>query len=200
MRDDRLTSAEAAERLGISREAVYVLNSRKGNGFPQPVYVGRTPMWTSAELDTWRTAHPSKRPVERGEEDRKARKRSAAQQPHLLRAHLAFATVRRHPVLTPYLQSLAEYAMHTAAQELDAEIEQLRGQADLLQVTVRYPAHVSIASLAKRFRGAVSRAIRQSLDINGNIWSKPYYAASIDSHSPAGLSQYVEHLEQPVNN
>ncbi|MFD7277124.1 IS200/IS605 family transposase [Streptomyces sp. NPDC059862] len=200
MANDQLTPAEAAERLGISREAVYVLNSRKKNGFPQPVYVGRTPMWTSAQLDAWRAAHPSKRPTRRHEERRKALKRSAARESHGLRVHLAFATARRQPALTADLQSLAEHAMHTAARELDVEIEQFRSQTNLVQIAVKYPAHVSIANLAKRFRGAASRAIRQELNISENIWSKPYYAASIGSHSPAGLSQYIEHMEQPVNN
>lgn len=198
MTGDRLTPAEAAERLGISREAVYVLNSRKRNGFPQPVYVGRTPMWTPEQLDTWRATHPSKGPARN--ERPGALERSAPVELHDLRTHLAFATRQRHPILTADLQSLTEDAMHTVAQELDAEIEQFLGQADLIQITVRYPARVSVANLAKRLRGAASRALRQSHDIRGNIWSNPYYAASINAHQPAGASRYVQHLEQSVNN
>ncbi|MFE6621534.1 IS200/IS605 family transposase [Streptomyces sp. NPDC057740] len=200
MADDRLTPAEAAERLGISREAVYVLNSRRGNGFPRPVYIGRTPTWTAAQLDTWRASHPSKRPAQRREEGGNPLNGSAARKPHSLRVHLAFATARRHPILTADLQSLAERAMHTVAQELGVEIEQFRSQTDLVQIAVKYPTHVSIANLTERLRGAASRAIRQSQDVGVNVWSKPYYAASIGSHTPDGLSQYVEHLEQPVNN
>ncbi|MDC0773685.1 transposase [Streptomyces sp. HD] len=200
MADDRLTPAEAAERLGISREAMYVLNSRRGNGFPRPVYIGRTPTWTPAQLDTWRASHPPKRPAQRREEGGNPLNGSAARKPHSLRVHLAFAKARGHPILTADLQSLAERAMRAAAQELGVEIEQFRGQTDLVQIAVRYPAHVSIANLAKRLRGAASRAIRLSQDVSANVWSKQYYAASIGAHTPNELSQYVEHLEQPVNN
>ncbi|WP_370257902.1 transposase [Streptomyces sp. V4I8] len=187
--DDRLTPAEAAEKLGISREAVYVLNSRRGNGFPPPVYIGRTPTWAPAQLDTWRASHPPKRHARRREEGGNPLNGSAARKPHSLRVHMAFAIAQGHPTLTADLQSLAERAMHAAAHELGVEIEQFRSQTDLVQLAVTYPAHVSIANLAKRLRGAASRAMRQSQDVSVNIWTKPYYAASIGRHTPNGLSQ-----------
>jgi REP element-mobilizing transposase RayT/predicted DNA-binding transcriptional regulator AlpA len=198
MPDDRLTPAEAAERLGVSRDAVYVLNSRKENGFPEPVYIGRTPMWTSSQLDAWRAAHPSKRPARRRGEP-KILERSPARERHTLRAHLAFATAPRRSALTTDLHSLAEHAMHTVARELDAEVEQFRSQARLIEITVRYPVEVSVSNLAKRLKGAAERAIRQSGRIDGHIWAKHYYAASVGAHSSAGLRRYVEHLEQPAN-
>ncbi|MER5663171.1 IS200/IS605 family transposase [Streptomyces mirabilis] len=196
MMDRRLTPVQAAEHLGISPEAIYVLNSRKGKGFPQPVYTGRTPTWTPAELDAWRAAHPSKRPARKREDPRQGTIRES----HELRVHLALTTMRRQPVLTSELQSLTEHTMRETARQLDAEIEEFHGQADLIHVTVSYPACVSVANLAKQLRGAADRAIRRSPDIKGHLWSKTYYAASVGAHSSAKFDQYVEHLEQPVNN
>jgi len=98
------------------------------------------------------------------------------------------------------MQCLIEDATRTVAREFNAEIEEFLGQADLVQVVVRYPAQLSVANLARRLRGAASRAMRQSHDISEHVWANPYYAASINSYQPAGLSRYVEHLEQPVNN
>ncbi|MEV6506052.1 transposase [Streptomyces sp. NPDC051642] len=114
--------------------------------------------------------------------------------------HLAFATAEHRPILTADLQSLAEHAIRALTRELGVEIDQFLGQADLIQITVRYPAHMSIAHLARQFRGAAGRAIRLTQGTNRNIWSNPYYAASISSHQTAGLSRYVERLEQPVDN
>ena len=198
MSEDRLTPTEAAERLGISRDAVYVLNSRKGNGFPHAVYIGRTPTWTSSQLDSWRAVHPPKRPTRRRAEHQ-APIRSDTQASHTLRVHLAFAPAPNRLPLTPDLHSLAERAMHEVARELDTEIEQFRSHAHLVEITVRYPADTSVANLAKRLKGAADRAIRQSQGIGEHIWAKHYYAASIGSRSPARLRQYVEHLEQPAN-
>lgn len=199
MPDDRLTPTEAAQRLGISRDAVYVLNSRKGNGFPKPVYIGRTPMWTPSQLDAWRAAHPSKRPARRHAKHQ-APEPSTAPDWHTLRAVLAFAAEPRHSSLTSELFSLAEHAMRTEARELKAEIEQFHSQAHLVEITVRYRADMSIANLAKRLKRAGERAIRQSGSTSEHAWTKHYYAASVGAHSPAGLRQYVEHLEQPANN
>ncbi len=71
--------------------------------------------------------------------------------------------------------------MCSVAQELHLEIEEFIGGPDLVQVTVTYPVHVSVANLARRLRGASSRAIRQSHGIRGYIWANQYYAASVNS-------------------
>ncbi|WP_159064369.1 transposase [Streptomyces olivochromogenes] len=57
-----------------------------------------------------------------------------------------------------------------------------------------------MANLAKQLRGATTRAIRHLLGITEHVWSKTYYAASAGAHSSAKFDQYVERLEQPVNN
>ncbi|GHD42900.1 hypothetical protein GCM10010317_014820 [Streptomyces mirabilis] len=196
MMDRRLTPVQAAEHLGISPEAIYVLNSRKGNGFPQPVYTGRTPTWTPAELDAWRAAHPSKRPARKREDPGQG----TILESHELRVHLALTTMRRRPVLTSELLSLTEHTMREAARQLDAEVEEFHGQDDHIHVTIIYPAYVSVANLAKQLKGATARAIRRSRGTTENVWSKTYYAASAGAHSSAKFDQYVEHLAQPVNN
>ncbi|PWI18421.1 hypothetical protein DI272_32980 [Streptomyces sp. Act143] len=199
MTERRLDPAQAAKHLDVSREAVYALNSRAGNGFPQPVYVGRTPTWTPAQLDAWRAAHPSKRPGQDREGEHKAVEGGATIEPHTLHVQLVFTTKGQRPILTSDLRSLAERTMRNAARELDAEIEEFSGWPDLVQVKVRYPARVSVANLAKRLRGATARSMRESPDINVYIWSKQYFAASIGPRSPAPPDWPAQQLERPVN-
>lgn len=200
MADSRLTPAQAAEYLGVTIQAVYVLNSRKENDFPRPSYTGRTPTWSQPELDVWRAAHPPKP---------SARQHQAAEGTdhdrgnadfHDLRAHLAFMTARDSPALTDDLRSLIELTMRDAARSLKSEVEDIRCKANYVHLVVRYPVDMSVANLAQRLRGATTRALRQSRTADGNLWLKPYYAASAATHSTAKLSQYVECLEQTINN
>ncbi|MFJ4867137.1 helix-turn-helix transcriptional regulator [Streptomyces sp. NPDC088757] len=55
-----LTAQQAADHLGISIKSVYNLNGQE-NDFPDPVYVGRTPLWPVGRLDTWRKRHPGRK-------------------------------------------------------------------------------------------------------------------------------------------
>ncbi|NEC88930.1 hypothetical protein G3I71_24650, partial [Streptomyces sp. SID12501] len=48
------------EYLGISIRRIHNLNAAD-NDFPEPEYTGRTPTWTTGQLDAWRTAHPARR-------------------------------------------------------------------------------------------------------------------------------------------
>lgn len=54
-----LTSDEAAERLGITRQSLYNLAQRSPD-FPKPKRAGRTPMWPEEGLDEWRARHPKR--------------------------------------------------------------------------------------------------------------------------------------------
>ncbi|MFF4354335.1 transposase [Streptomyces sp. NPDC001530] len=200
MADQQLTPVQAAEHLGVSVEAIYVLNSRKYNGFPRPTYTGRTPTWTPTELDDWRAAHPPKQRSRHRETTRPARREPSNVDFHDLRAHLAFMTERSGPALTGDLLLLAEQTMRAEATKLGAEIEEFHSTAAYLHLLARYPIHISVANLASRLRGATVRTCRQSHMINGHLWMRSYYAASAAAHSTAKLSQYVERLEQTVNN
>ncbi|MFD9192906.1 IS200/IS605 family transposase [Streptomyces phaeochromogenes] len=200
MADPRLTPAQAAEYLGVTVQAIYVLNSRKENDFPRPSYTGRTPTWSQSELDVWRAAHPPKRSArQRRTAEGTDRDRGNADF-HDLRAHLAFMTARDGPALTDDLRSLIERTMRDAARSLKSEVEGIRCKANYVHLVVRYPVDTSVASLAQRLRGASTRALRQSHTIDGHLWSKPYYVASAAAHSTARLSRYVECLEQTINN
>ncbi|MFJ9558341.1 helix-turn-helix transcriptional regulator [Nocardiopsis sp. NPDC101807] len=55
-----LTSDEAAERLGISRQVLYNLAYRDPD-FPAPTKVGRTSLWDPEDLDAWRQRHPARK-------------------------------------------------------------------------------------------------------------------------------------------
>lgn len=60
MTDTRLTSDQAAARLGITRRTLYNL-AQSRDDFPQPTHIGRTPLWEPADLDAWRAKHPARR-------------------------------------------------------------------------------------------------------------------------------------------
>ncbi|MFD9248512.1 helix-turn-helix transcriptional regulator [Streptomyces bottropensis] len=55
-----LSTAEAAEHLGVKVESVYTF-ARRLDGFPQPTKVGRTLLWPEAEIDAWRAKHPARK-------------------------------------------------------------------------------------------------------------------------------------------
>lgn len=59
-----MTADEAADLLGIKRRSLY-LYVRRLEGFPQPVRVGRSLLFSKAELDAWRSDHPArqKKPI-----------------------------------------------------------------------------------------------------------------------------------------
>ncbi|MGW0764235.1 IS200/IS605 family transposase [Streptomyces sp. NPDC002676] len=203
MTDIRLTPAQAADYLGISLQAIYVLNSRP-NDFPVPTYTGRTPTWTRSALAMWRTAHPSKQ------------RRQAASSPgpmeerpttrfHSLQARLAFATDGCRTVLTETLLRASEQAVRTAASEAGAEVTEFAGAADHIHLVVTYPADQSIAQLAKRFRHAAARAVRQQTSPTPaaeriRVWSSSYYASSAVLRSVAAVAEYVRQQAQDVNN
>lgn len=60
-----LTTAQAAERLGINPQSVYNL-ALQAPDFPAPVKVGRASLWPIEGIVAWRAAHPARRrkPVE----------------------------------------------------------------------------------------------------------------------------------------
>lgn len=59
--DDLLTSQEAADRLGITRQSLHNLTSSDPD-FPAPAKrFGRTPLWSPRDLDAWRERHPARK-------------------------------------------------------------------------------------------------------------------------------------------
>lgn len=58
--DGYLTSDEAAAHLGIARQTLWGLAGTRDD-FPEPVHIGRTPLWPVDGLDAWRALHPARR-------------------------------------------------------------------------------------------------------------------------------------------
>jgi len=58
--DGYVTTQEAADLLGIKLASVY-LYVRRLQGFPQPVKVGRTLLFSRDALVDWRAAHPTRK-------------------------------------------------------------------------------------------------------------------------------------------
>jgi predicted DNA-binding transcriptional regulator AlpA len=60
MRDDYLTTAQAADVLGVAERTVYYY-ARDHQDFPEPKRFGRALMWPEAPLRDWRKKHPARR-------------------------------------------------------------------------------------------------------------------------------------------
>ncbi len=65
MLKDHLESAPAAAHLGITRATFY--NLRGTPDFPEPAYVGRTPIWPIRGLDQWRTKHRARKRADKAQ-------------------------------------------------------------------------------------------------------------------------------------
>lgn len=57
--DGYLRREDAAVHLGIGIQTFD--NQARTPDFPRPDYMGRTPLWKTADLDDWRRRHPSRR-------------------------------------------------------------------------------------------------------------------------------------------
>ncbi|MEV8522854.1 MULTISPECIES: IS200/IS605 family transposase [unclassified Streptomyces] len=193
----RLTPAQASDHLGISVQAVYVLNSRPQNGFPEPERIGRTPTWLSAELDAWRAEHPAKRPRRRPQQRIEATPRRSDTSFHDLAARIAFVTLHRRALLTAEMLRLAEHSLREAARAADAEIEGFAGAPDHIRATVRYPAALAASDLARKLRAASERALRQSGA--SQVWAPSYFVASTGTDPSGRIDEYVREQEQVIN-
>ncbi|MER0445606.1 transposase [Streptomyces sp. Edi4] len=192
----RLIPTQAAERLGVSVQAIYVLNSRPNNGFPEPEHIGRTPTWLASELDAWRAEHPAKgrrrRPQRRIET---VSSRPDASFP-CLTAHIAFVTHRR-AVLTAEMLRLAEHSLNVAAGAADAHIEAFSGASDHVRALIRYPADLAATDVAGRLRTASERVLRRAG--MAQVWAPSYFVASVGTESPDRIDEFVREQEQVVN-
>ncbi|GHI07727.1 hypothetical protein Scel_60480 [Streptomyces cellostaticus] len=201
--DTQFTPAQAADYLGISLQAIYVLNSRP-NDFPIPTYTGRTPSWTRSALDAWRSAHPSKRRRQAPSSPRPMKGRPTTRF-HSLQARLAFATDSCRTLLTDPLLRVSEQAIRAAAAEADTEVTEFAGAADHIHFVVAYPAEHSIAQLARRFRRSAARAVRQQTGSTPaaeqvRVWSESYFASSAVPQSVAAVAEYIRLQAQDFNN
>ncbi|MEV5951269.1 IS200/IS605 family transposase [Streptomyces sp. NPDC051993] len=197
MAEARLTPAQAADHLGVSVQAVYVLNSRPQNDFPEPEHIGRTPTWLAAELDVWRAEHPAKRPRRRPQRRDETAQRRSDTSLHDLAAHIAFVTRRRQALLTTEMLRVSERSMREAAQAADADIEGFAGAPDHVRAVIRYPAGLAASDLARKLRAASERALRQSGA--SQVWAPSYFVASIGTDPSGRIDKYVREQEQVIN-
>ncbi|WP_406508626.1 IS200/IS605 family transposase [Streptomyces sp. NBC_00212] len=193
----RLTPAQAADHLGISVQAVYVLNSRPQNGFPEPERIGRTPTWLPSELDAWRAKHPAKRPRQRPQRRIEATRPRSGTAFHDLAAHIAFVTLHRRALLTAEMLRLAERSLREAARAAGAEVEGFAGAPDHIRAMVRYPAGLSASDLARKLRTASERTLRQSGV--SQVWAPSYFVASVGADPSGWIDEYMQEQEQVVN-
>jgi len=63
MIEGHLTAQQAADHLGIAKQTLY--NLAGSPDFPDPIHVGRTPLWPVEGLDAWRAKHPARRQRQR---------------------------------------------------------------------------------------------------------------------------------------
>jgi len=58
--EDYVDADQAADLLGIKRRSLYHY-VRRLEGFPQPVRIGRTLLFSKDELTSWRADHPARK-------------------------------------------------------------------------------------------------------------------------------------------
>jgi len=111
-----------------------------------------------------------------------------------LNVHLVFVTKFRRGVLTgKHLDTLREVFASVCA-DFGAELVEMDGEDDHVQLLVAYPPHVAVARLVNSLKGVSARRLRQRYRVRTHrehLWSPSYFASSADGASLETLRAYI---------
>jgi putative transposase len=111
-----------------------------------------------------------------------------------LNLQLVFVTKYRREVLTDeQLDTLGEVFASVGA-DLGAELVELDGEDDHVQLLVASPPQVAVARLVNSLKGVSARRLRQRSRVRSHrkhLWSPSYFAASAGGAPLEMLGQYI---------
>jgi len=111
-----------------------------------------------------------------------------------LNLQLVFVTKYRRGVLTgTHLDTLGAVFASVGA-DLGAELVELDGEDDHVQLLVASPPQVAVARLVNSLKGVSARRLRQRYRVRSHrkhLWSPSYFAASAGGAPLEMLEQYI---------
>ena len=133
--------------------------------------------------------------MRQADDDRRGRQVVSA-----LSVQLVFVTKYRRGVLTgEHLNALQEVLARVCA-DFGAELVEMDGDDDHIQLLVTYPPQVAIARLVNSLKGVSARRLRQRYRIRTHrehLWSPSYLAASAGGAPLEVLKHYVHQQRTP---
>jgi predicted DNA-binding transcriptional regulator AlpA len=63
----KLRKGQVAERYQHTTRTIERWTADKTRGFPQPIYIGRAPLWDLEKLEEWEKSCPSTSPIRRAD-------------------------------------------------------------------------------------------------------------------------------------
>ena len=117
-----------------------------------------------------------------------------------LYVQLVFVTKFRRGVLTgKHLDTLGEVFASVGA-DLGAELVELDGEDDHVQLLVASPPHVPVARLVNSRKGVSARRLRQRYRVRSHrehLWSPSYFASSARGAPLETLRAYIRQQRTP---
>lgn len=124
---------------------------------------------------------------------------------HLLPAHLVFTPKWRRRVFTKTQLATLGEVFASVCEDFEAELEEFNGETDHVHLLVRYPPQVSLSKLINSLKGVSSRRLKtlhpeiRKHYWGSALWSRSYFAGSVDGAPLSVLRQYIEQQSAPPN-
>jgi len=122
----------------------------------------------------------------------------------LLHAHLVFCVKYRRPVLTARVAREIRLSMLESGAGLAIDITAIEADRDHLHLMIAYPPDLALGAVARRLKGASSRAVRKRSfpEVTSRLWGPAfwfpsYFVASCGGAPLAVVKAYVEGQQDP---
>lgn len=120
---------------------------------------------------------------------------------HLLHCHLVFLTKYRGRVLDARAQERLHAIFRVVCADFETDLDECDGERDHVQLLVRHPPKVAVATLVNSLKGVSSRRLRaERADIaklGRSLWSPSYFAGSVAGAPLEVLREYIERQDSP---
>ena len=113
-----------------------------------------------------------------------------------LKYHLVWCPKYRRQVLVAPVDTRLKALLAEKARELELTVHWLEVMPDHVHVFLEGPPTLGVAEIVNRLKGYTSHALREEFAFLRSrlptLWSRSYYAGSVDSVSKSVIRKYIE--------
>lgn len=110
--------------------------------------------------------------------------------------HLIWATKSREPLIDARTEELLLRSMQTSMNELQVILHAVGFMPDHVHVATSIPPKLSISDVAKRLKGASSRAVTLAQPYSGFGWQEGYGVISVSERALPIVIEYVSNQKE----